>query len=294
VRWLVTGAGGMLGHDAVTLLSGRGEQVTATSRDALDITDAVAVADLVSGHDVVLNCAGWTEVDDAEKHEAAAFRANAIGPAVLARAVAATGVRLVHLSTDYVFDGMATAPYRSDDPLRPRSAYGRSKAAGEWAVRAELREAHLIVRTAWLYGARGRCFPKSIATAASTNGAIRVVGDQVGQPTWTRDVADFVHRLVLADAPPGTYHATSSGQASWFEFAQEVCKAAGLGRDAVSRTTSTAYPRPAPRPAYSVLGHETGESAGITAIGDWRERWRIAAASVLGLPERSGVWQQAE
>jgi dTDP-4-dehydrorhamnose reductase len=282
VRWLVTGAGGMLGSDAVEVLAANGHQVNAAAHGTLDITDWHAVSEAVAGHDVVLNCAAWTAVDDAETHEAQAFEINAVGPAVLARAARRHDVRLVHISTDYVFDGLAESPYASDAVLRPRSAYGRTKAAGEWAVRAELPANHLIVRTAWLYGARGSCFPKTIARVAAEKGAVSVVDDQLGQPTWTVDVADLVHRLVGAEVPAGTYHATSSGQASWFELAQEVCESAGLGQEVVSPTTSSEFVRPAPRPSYSVLGHEAAERAGVASIGDWRERWREAAKTVLG------------
>jgi dTDP-4-dehydrorhamnose reductase len=281
VRILVTGAAGMLGRDAVSQLERHGHDVTALSRRALDITDPASVGAAVVGHDAVLNCAAWTAVDDAEQHEAEAFGVNAIGPAVLARAAARAGARLVHVSTDYVFDGDASTPYPSDAPLRPRSAYGRTKAAGEWAVRAELPNDHLIVRTAWLYGAHGSCFPKTIARVAAERGAVAVVDDQLGQPTWTVDVADFVERLVVTGAPSGTYHATASGQASWFELAQEVCDSAGLGRQVVKPTTSAEFVRPAPRPSYSVLGHEAAARAGVPAIADWRERWLVAADGVL-------------
>jgi dTDP-4-dehydrorhamnose reductase len=272
----------MLGADAVAYLESQGASVTAVTRDDVDITDGRAVLAAMAGHDVVLNCAAWTAVDDAETHEAKAFEANAAGPATLARAAAHHGVRMVHISTDYVFDGHADSPYVEDSPLRPRSAYGRTKAAGEWAVRAEHPDGHLLVRTAWLYGARGGCFPKTIARVAAEKGAVSVVDDQLGQPTWTLDVAALVHRLVEAQAPCGTYHATSTGQASWFEFAQEVCTAAGLDAGVVARTTSAEFVRPAPRPAYSVLDHGTVRALGVASIGDWRERWQEAAGSVLG------------
>jgi dTDP-4-dehydrorhamnose reductase len=283
VRWLVTGAGGMLGSDVVDLLRGRGERVTAAPRSSLDVTDPVAVGSAVAGHDIVVNCAAWTAVDDAEERESKAFDVNALGPARLARSAASVGARLVQISTDYVFDGAAEVPYPSNAPVRPRSAYGRTKTSGEWAVRAELPRNHLVVRTAWLYGARGRCFPKTIARVAAAEGVVSVVNDQIGQPTWTHDVADFVHRLVTSEVPPGTYHATSSGQASWFDFAREVCESAGLGVDVVEPTSSAEVQRPAPRPAYSVLDHRASEEAGVVAIGDWRERWRKAADGVLGL-----------
>lgn len=282
MRWLVTGAGGMLGVDAVALLHERDHAVTPLSRADLDVTDEDAVTAAVAAHDVVLNCAAWTAVDDAETEEAAAFEVNAVGPALLARACAREGVRLVQTSTDYVFDGTASEPYPSDAAMQPRSAYGRTKAAGEWAVRAELPGDHLVVRTAWLYGASGACFPRTIARVARERGSVSVVEDQLGQPTWTHDVADLVERLVTARVPAGTYHATSSGQASWFEFAQQVCQSAGLGAGVVSPTSSADFVRPAPRPSYSVLAHDSLAAAGIPPIGDWRDRWLAAAGSVLG------------
>jgi len=283
VRWLVTGASGMLGQDVVALLRSRGDEVTAAGRADLDVTDAAAVDARVAGHDVVVSCAAYTAVDAAETDEAAAFAVNATGAALVARAAARAGARLVHVSTDYVFDGGATAPYGEDAPLAPRSAYGRTKAAGEWAVRAECAD-HLLVRTAWLYGAGGPCFPKTIARVATERGGLDVVDDQVGQPTWTADLASLVVRLVDAGAPAGTYHGTSSGEVSWHGFAQAVVGAAGLDPAIVRTTTSEAFVRPAPRPAYSVLGHDALAAAGVEPIGPWRERWDEAAASVLGVP----------
>jgi dTDP-4-dehydrorhamnose reductase len=281
VRWLVTGSAGMLGTDLVALLRSRGADVTAIVRSDLDLHDPAAVRAAVEGHDVVVNCAAWTAVDDAETHESEALEVNGVVPDILARAVAETGGRMVQISTDYVFDGGATTPYAEDAPTSPPSAYGRTKAAGEEAVRAALPDRHLVVRTAWLYGAHGGCFPKTIARLARERGAVSVVEDQVCQPTWTADVADLVVRLVEADAPAGTYHATSSGQCSWFELARAVVESAGLDPAVVTPTTSDAFVRPAPRPAYSVLGHDALERAGVTPIGDWRERWQAAAPAVL-------------
>jgi len=271
----------MLGQDLVALLRERGHEVTAVDRAELDITDAAAVAGAVDGHDVVAIVAAYTAVDAAEEQESAAFAVNATGPQLLARAARAAGARMVQVSTDYVFEGHASAPYAEDAPMAPRSAYGRTKAAGEWAVRAEQPD-HLVVRTAWLYGAHGGCFPKTIARVASEKGGLDVVDDQVGQPTWTVDLADFVERLVASGAPAGTYHGTSSGQVAWHGFAQAVVGAAGLDPQIVRPTTSEAFVRPAPRPAYSVLGHDAALSAGVAPIGDWAERWGVAAASVLG------------
>lgn len=281
MRWLVTGATGMLGADLVRVLRARGEAVTAASRTALDITCPVAVSDAVAGHDVVVNAAAWTAVDAAEQHEAEATAVNGEAPRFLARAAREHGVRLVHISTDYVFSGSASAPYAEEAPTDPASAYGRSKAAGEKALHEELPGTHLLVRTAWLYGSGGTCFPRTIVRLARTLGSVDVVVDQVGQPTWSRDVAELIARLVGERAPDGTYHATSSGVASWFDLAREVVASAGLDPALVRPTTSDRFPRPAPRPPYSVLGHDALTRQGLQPIGDWRDRWRAAASEVL-------------
>ncbi len=281
MRWLLTGAQGMLGTDAERLLRGRGEDVVAVARGELDITDAAMVRARVEGVDVVLNCAAYTAVDQAEHDEAAAFAVNAVGPAALAVACRDAGALLVQVSTDYVFDGEATVPYAEDAFRAPASAYGRTKAAGEWAVEA-LAPAHLVLRTAWLYGAHGSCFPRTIVRAARERGALQVVDDQVGPPTWTVDVVDLAHRLVAAGAPSGAYHATAAGSTTWYEFARSAVEAAGMNPEIVTPTTSTAYVRPARRPSYSVLGHDRLAAVGVAPIGDWRERWEQAAPVVLG------------
>jgi dTDP-4-dehydrorhamnose reductase len=280
MRWIVVGAAGMLGQDVVGAARAAGHDVSALRRSDLDVTDARACADALAGADVVVNGAAYTAVDDAETHEPEAFAVNAVGAANLARAAAATGARLVHPSTDYVFAGDADAPYGEDAPVAPRSAYGRTKAAGEWAVLAASPD-HLVLRTAWLYGAGGGNFPKTIVRVARERGGVDVVDDQRGQPTWTRDVADLAVRLVAAQAPGGIYHATSSGDATWFDFARAAVASAGLDPETVRPTTSEAFVRPAPRPAYSVLGHDALRRAGVEPIGDWRERWDAAAAAVL-------------
>ncbi len=249
MKWFVTGADGMLGTDLVDLLRSAGEDVTDSTLETLDITDERAVLKAVQGHDIVVNTAAWTAVDEAETHEDEARLVNGVAPAHLARAAAREGARLVQISTDYVFDGSADTPYAEDAPTSPTSAYGRTKEAGERAVQDALPDAHLLVRTAWLYGAHGRCFPKTIARLARERDQVDVVDDQVGQPTWTRDVADLVVRLVAADAPAGTYHATSTGSCSWFDFAQAVVVAAGRESSVVQRTSSASIP---------VAGHPPG------------------------------------
>jgi len=270
----------MLGTDTTSVLAEAGEDVRTVTRAELDVLDADACLAAVAGVDVVLNAAAWTAVDDAETHEAEAFAVNALGAAHLARAATAAGARLVHVSTDYVFDGAADAPYEVDDVVGPRSAYGRTKLAGEWAVRAhDAHGRHLVLRTAWLYGRHGGSFPRTIVRVARERGTVAVVTDQQGQPTWTRDVADLALRLVRADAPGGVYHATSQGVATWHDLAREAVASAGLGPAVVTATTSDAFVRPAPRPAWSVLGHASVRAAGVEPIGDWRERWAAAVAS---------------
>ncbi len=280
MRWIVVGAAGMLGQDVVGAARAAGHEVVGLTRAELDVTDAAACRDALDGADVVVNGAAYTAVDAAEEHEADAFTVNAVGAANLARAAAAGGARLVQPSTDYVFAGDADAPYVEDAPVAPRSAYGRTKAAGEWAVLAASPD-HLVLRTAWLYGAGGGNFPKTIVRVARERGGMDVVDDQRGQPTWTSDVADLAVRLIAAGAPGGIYHATSSGDGTWFDFARAAVASAGLDPESVRPTTSEAFVRPAPRPAYSVLGHDALRRAGVEPIGDWRERWAAAAPVVL-------------
>lgn len=280
-RWLVTGAGGMLAADLVPRLEAAGHSVTALARADLDVTSAAACLDAVAEHDVVANLAARTAVDDAETAEPQAFSVNAVGAAHVARASAAAGARLVHVSTDYVFSGDSAEPYGEDDPVGPRTAYGRTKAAGEWAVLASAPDA-LVVRTAWLYGAGGPNFATTMQRLAGEREILSVVDDQRGQPTWTADLADGIVRLVDGGATGGVWHGTSAGATTWFGFARAVFEELGLDPERVLPTTSDAYPRPAQRPANSVLSHGRWSAAGIEALPDWRDALRRAAPTVLG------------
>jgi dTDP-4-dehydrorhamnose reductase len=272
-RWLVTGAGGMLGRDLVGVLEGRGAEVAALRRTDLDITDRAAVRAALWRWqpDVVVNCAAWTAVDDAETHEADALLVNGQAVTDLAAACADQGTVLVQPSTDYVFDGQASQPYPEDSRTAPRTAYGRTKLAGEHAVLDQPGLAGYVVRTAWLYGAFGKSFVGTMIGRARRQLDVQVVDDQRGQPTWTVDVAGQIAALVGAAAEPGIYHATSSADTTWFELAQEVYRGLGADPARVRPVRSADYGAAAPRPAYSVLGHAAWAEAGVPPIGDWRD-----------------------
>lgn len=250
--WLVTGAGGMLGQDVLARLSQSGERYVALDRKALDLTDAEAVSAALEEHRpaVVVNCAAWTAVDDAETREDEALAINGDGPRNLAAACARTGAVLLHVSTDYVFAGDATTPYAEDAPTAPRSAYGRTKLAGEKAVLAT--ERGYVVRTAWLYGAGGPNFVRTMIKLEGVKDTLDVVDDQRGQPTWSADLAGLLVELgrgaLAGTAPAGVYHGTSSGETTWHGFTQEIFRLLGADPDRVRPTTSDAFVRPAPVP----------------------------------------------
>ncbi|WP_326694906.1 dTDP-4-dehydrorhamnose reductase [Streptomyces sp. NBC_01267] len=274
--WLVTGAGGMLAQDLVARLAGDGTPTVAPDRTALDITDPAAVTAALAAHrpSVVVNCAAWTAVDDAESEEDRALAVNGTGPRVLAEACRESGAVLFQVSTDYVFAGDATEPYPEDAPVAPRSAYGRTKLAGERAVLDTLPERGYVIRTAWLYGAGGANFVRTMIKLEGVKDTLDVVDDQRGQPTWTVDLADLLVRLgagaLAGTAPAGVYHGTSGGATTWFGLTREIFRLLDADPDRVRPTTSEAFVRPAPRPAYSVLGHDRWAAAGIEPVRDWR------------------------
>jgi dTDP-4-dehydrorhamnose reductase len=294
--WLITGATGMLGTDLVAVLTSANEAVTPLGRRDLDITDGTAVKEAVTTArpDVVVNCAAWTAVDDAEAHEDKALAVNGRGVANLATACAEADAILVQVSTDYVFDGSATSPYPEDAVAAPRTAYGRTKLAGERAALTTLPDAAYVVRTAWLYGAHGPNFVRTMLRLARSGASPAVVDDQRGQPTWSLDVARQIHALIQVGATPGIYHATSSGETTWYGLADEICRLFATAQAAPSSctypsptpTTSAAYQRLAPRPPYSVLSHAAWAVAGIPEIGDWRDALHRAFPALLASSER--------
>jgi dTDP-4-dehydrorhamnose reductase len=277
-RWLITGAAGMLGRDLQAVLEGdrAGPAVTALTRADLDITDAAAVAEAVAGQDVVVNAAAYTAVDAAETDEPAAYRANVVGAQNLARACAAAGAVLLHPSTDYVFAGDATEPYREDHPTAPRTVYGRTKAAGEQAVLDALPARGYVVRTAWLYGRHGANFVRTVARLARERDTIDVVDDQRGQPTWSLDLARGLVALGRNRPGAGVYHCVSGGDTTWYGLARAVFAELGEDPDRVRPTTTDRFPRPAPRPCYSVLSTDRWIAAGLPPLPGWREA--LAAA----------------
>lgn len=296
---LVVGAAGQLGSDLVRVLSATPTAaVTGLRRRELDVTDGSATPAAVAGWAhraraidptarlVVFNAAAWTDVDGAEADEDGARAVNATAPGVLAAACADTGAALVHVSTDYVFAGDATTPYAEDAPPAPRSAYGRSKLAGERAVLAATPAAY-VVRTAWLYGETGPNFVKTMARLARERETVSVVDDQRGAPTWAKHLAAGLVRLAGSDAPYGLYHCTNAGATTWYGLARAVFAELGADPDRVHPTTTAQFPRPAPRPAYSVLGDGVWRAAGLAPLPDWRSALS-EAFSLVGDRLRAG------
>ncbi|MGX2996782.1 dTDP-4-dehydrorhamnose reductase [Streptomyces sp. JNUCC 64] len=279
--WLVTGAGGKLGRDVLAALAATpGAGATGRTRDRLDVTDPVAVRAAVAPHRVVVNCAAWTDVDGAETHEAAATAVNATGVEHLARACARTGAVLLHVSTDYVLSGGARRPHPEDAPTGPLNAYGRGKLLGERAVAALLPSAGYTVRTAWLYGGHGRDFVTTVLELAARRPTVDVVADQYGQPTSSAALARQLVALGTAAlagrAPAGVYHGTAAGHTTWYGLAREAYRLGGLDPGRVRPVGSEAFPRPAVRPVYGVLGHDGWARAGVAPQPHWREQ--LAAA----------------
>lgn len=276
MKVLVTGAGGMLGREAVSQLHGRGHEVVACDRHALDITDAVRSFDVVTAARpaAVLHCAAFTNVDAAESDPDRAFRVNVEGTTNVARAAGQVGARFMYVSTDYVFDGESAEPYRPDSPVNPLGTYGRSKLGGEQAAR--LANKPLIARTSWVYAKGGSNFPSRLLDRAREGARVRAIVDQRSVPTWVHDAADVMIRLLERDVPAGVYHASNAGTATWYEFACDAVARAGLNVD-VEAVRGDDLGLPARRPGYSVLD----VSATERLVGPIRS-WSDALAQAIG------------
>lgn len=284
MTWLVTGANGQLGKSLSRELDIRAIEFAAFGSDALDITSAEKVNEILEKlkPDVVVNAAAWTDVDGAESKSDLAFAVNGEAVANLASACAQTQAILVHLSTDYVFSGKSHRPWSEYSPLDPQSVYGLSKAAGELAIGKIYPEGTYIVRTAWLYSEFGKNFAKAMCNLAiSSDKEVKVVNDQIGQPTNANELAAQIIDLVNSGAEYGVYHGTNSGQASWFEFAQEIFKLSGADVGRVIPVSSGEFPRPAKRPQYSVLSHDSWVKSSISPMSNWKSGLEKSFPAIL-------------
>jgi dTDP-4-dehydrorhamnose reductase len=268
MRFVITGAAGMLGQDLAAAARSAGHDVSAFARADVDIADGAALTEAIGGSraDVVVNCAAWTDVDGAERDEQGAMSVNGAGAGNVARAAMACGAWTIHISSDYVFDGSKRSPYVESDAVGPLSAYGRSKLAGEREVAAGAPARHTIVRSSWLFGAGGPCFPATILRLAGERDELKVVDDQIGCPTFTGHLAQAVVDLATRPSPPiGVLHVAGGGVCSWYEFAREIVATSGVSCE-VRPCTTAEMPRPAARPAYSVLRSERD----APVLQDWQ------------------------
>jgi len=283
VRLLITGGLGLLGKEIARVFDGSAG-IRTTDREDLDVTDPAACRREIDGFrpDVVIHCAAWTAVDRAESEAEAARLLNVDGTRNVARACRERGVLMVTFSTDYIFDGASTRPYREDDPANPLSVYGKTKWAAEEALREEGGD-HLLVRTQWLFGPAGRNFIGTILERARRGEALRVASDQVGCPTFSKDLAFAVRNLLGARAR-GTVHFSSEGETSWFGLARHVLERCGLPAGSLSPARTRDLPYPAPRPAYGVLSKEKYR----VVTGSSPRPWEEAVGEYLGMIDPEG------
>ncbi len=285
-RIVITGAGGQLGSCLRAMAADQGREVLALTSSQWDITDAAAAERIVNTGDVVINCAAYTDVDGAETDEAGAYAVNAAGPEHIARACARAGARLIHVSTDYVFngnfDGAAPRPYEPSDEPAPQGVYGHSKLAGERAVLAALPGARdgIVVRTAWLYtGGTGKDFVAVMRRLAAGDGPVNVVDDQIGSPTYVGDLAAALLQIVDFSVPGPVLHAANEGAVSRFEQARAVFEECGADPARVRPVSTAQFPRPAPRPRYSALSGRESAAAGLRPLRPWRAALAAALAA---------------
>jgi len=290
VRVLVTGASGQLGYDITALLRDQSIDVIAMDRQQLDLAQPGQMAGQLRAvaPDWIINCAAWTAVDDAEQETQQAFAINRDAVREMTACVDEMGARLLHISTDFVFSGQSHRPWREDDPTGPLGVYGRSKREGELAVLASPGR-HIVLRTSWLYGAHGNNFVKTMLRLASERDELKVVEDQTGSPTWTRDLAQVLPVLMQNNAS-GLYHFANAGETSWYGFAcaiLEEARAQGfeLRASRVMPIATADFPTPASRPVYSVLSTEKIQGLLPTPIRDWRSALRLMLEELKQCPD---------
>ena len=270
MRVLVTGAGGQLGREVVDVCAAAGDEVVACDHATLDVADRERVLQVAAAAapDAVVHAAAFTNVDGCETEPDRAYAVNAMGTRHVAEAARMVGARVCYVSTDYVFDGAAGRPYHEWDATNPLSVYGRSKLGGEAALGPD----DTVVRTSWVCGRHGRNFLKTILARAAAGQELAVVDDQYGCPTFAEDLAAMVRRLVVARLP-GVFHVTNQGATTWYGFARDAVAAAGLNPELVTPITTSEMqpPRPAPRPAFSVLDNAALRLSGLPLLPDHHE-----------------------
>ena len=288
MMWAITGGSGQLARSLVDLLEDQGINHHSWSRTELDISKPHEL-EKISDFDptIIVNCAAWTNVDGAEDHPSEALSINRDGARNVAQLAKELDIPLIHISTDYVFSGKSEQPWKTTDEPCPISKYGETKLLGEMAIQEVWSEKSAILRTAWLYGPYGKNFAKTILKKAiSTQDDLRVVNDQRGQPTTTMDLAEQILHLVLADAPFGIYHATNSGEATWWEWAKEVISLAGESTKRVVPVTSHEFPSRVLRPSYSVLDQSKWRNVGLQPMRNWRDALQEIFPSIRNMVEK--------
>ena len=288
MKWAITGGSGQLSRSLVDLLDKEGVPYIAWSHKDLDVADDSSISVIKeTSPDLLINCAAWTNVDAAEEFPEKATRVNQVGPRNMARAAKELKIPLIHISTDYVFSGQSRQPWSTDSKTEPMSTYGLSKLLGEKEISKNLDRNFYILRTAWLYGPYGRNFSKTILKKALTSkDSINVVNDQIGQPTTTKSLAEQIFKVAQQNIPSGTYHATNTGQASWWDFAREIFELAGEDVERVRSSTSEDFPSNVKRPKYSVLDQSAWSKVGMETMPEWRRALKEVFPEIRKAVER--------
>jgi dTDP-4-dehydrorhamnose reductase len=284
MKWLIAGANGQLGRCLQKTLDSRGFDFVALSRSELDVTNIGQVTELVNSTkpDVVINAAAYTNVEQAEIDYDEAFKVNQLGAANFANASRSVNAKLVHFSTDYVFLGNGSSPWKVNDLTEPLSIYGKSKLAGEEEILNKYLEKSLIIRTAWLYSPYGKNFYKTMLTKAlNSDERVQVVNDQQGQPTSASDLAELTVNAVAKNVASGVFHGTNAGSCSWFEFAQYIFEIAGADPARVTPVLSTEFATKVQRPRYSVLDNQQWSEFGIVPLGPWKDSVQKALPDMM-------------
>jgi len=288
MKWAITGGSGQLSRSLVDLLDKVGIPYITWSHKDLDVADDSSITVIKETcPDLLINCAAWTNVDAAEEFPERAARVNQVGPRNMARAAKELKIPLVHISTDYVFSGQSGKPWSTDSKTEPMSSYGLSKLLGEKEITKSLDVNFYILRTAWLYGPYGKNFSKTILKKAITSKEpINVVNDQIGQPTTTKSLAKRIFEVAKSHVPSGIYHATNTGQASWWDFACEIFALAGEDVERVRPSTSEDFPSKVKRPKYSVLDQSAWSKVGMETMPEWREALKEVFPEIRNAVER--------